>query len=123
MTIERDRESHSIVSDSLQPHGLYSLWNFPGQNSGVGSLSLFQRIFPTQESNPGLPHCRPILCQLSHKGSPYLYDHTVYYLFYLSNTDNIERVILKKTLLKYKFLFNEILAKFLLNAKTSVGLN
>ena len=40
-------------------------WNSPGQNTGVGSLSLLQGILPTQESNPGLPHCRQILCQLS----------------------------------------------------------
>jgi hypothetical protein len=38
----------------------------------VGSRSLFQEIFPTQGSNPGLPHCRWILYQLSHKGSPWL---------------------------------------------------
>ena len=38
----------------------------PGQNTGVGSLSLLQGIFPTQGSNPGLPHCRRILYQLSH---------------------------------------------------------
>ena len=62
--------SRSVVSDSLWPHGLYSPWNSPGQNTGVGSLSLLQRIFPTQGSNPGLPHCRQILYQLSHKGSP-----------------------------------------------------
>ena len=37
---------------------------------GVGSLSLLQGIFPTQGSNPGLPHCRQILYQLSHQGSP-----------------------------------------------------
>ena len=36
----------------------------------MGSLSLLQRIFPTQRSNPGLSHCRRILYQLSHKGSP-----------------------------------------------------
>ena len=42
----------------------------PGQNTGVGSLSLLQGIFPTQGSNPGLPHCRRILYQLSHQGSP-----------------------------------------------------
>ena len=48
----------------------YSPWNSPGQNTGVGSLSLLQGIFPTQGSNPGLPHCRWILYQLSHKGSP-----------------------------------------------------
>ena len=38
--------------------------------TGLGSLSLLQGIFPTQGSNPGLPHCRWILYQLSHKGSP-----------------------------------------------------
>ena len=41
----------SVTSDSLRPHGLYSPWNSPGQNTGVGSLSLFQGIFPTQGSN------------------------------------------------------------------------
>ena len=61
-------ESHSVVSDSLQPHGLYSPWNSPSQNTGVGSLSLLQEIFPTQELNPGLLHCRWILNQLSHEG-------------------------------------------------------
>ena len=54
-------ESCSVVSDSLRPHGLYSPWNYLGQNTGVGSLFLFQEIFPTQGSNPGLPHCRKIL--------------------------------------------------------------
>ena len=58
------------MSDSLRPHGLYSPWNSPAQNTGVCSLSLLQRIFPTQGSNPGLPRCRRILNQLSHKGSP-----------------------------------------------------
>ena len=43
------------------------LWNSPGQNTGVGSLFLLQGIFPTQGLNPGLPHCRQILYQLSHK--------------------------------------------------------
>ena len=63
-------ESHSVMSDSLRPHGLYSPWNSPGQNTGVGGLSLLQVIFPNQGLNPGLPHCRQILYQLSHKGSP-----------------------------------------------------
>ena len=58
------------MSHSLWPHGLYSPWNSPGQNTGVGSLSLPQGIVPTQGSNPGLPHCRQILYQLGHKGSP-----------------------------------------------------
>ena len=50
--------------DSLQA------WNSSGQNTGVASLSLLQGIFPTQESNWGLPHCRRILYQLSYQGSP-----------------------------------------------------
>ena len=54
----------------FRPHGLYSLWDSPGQNTGVGSCSLLQGIFPTQGLNPGLPHCRRILYQLSHQGSP-----------------------------------------------------
>ena len=96
-------ESHSVVSDSLQPHGLYSLWNSPGEspspgdlpnlgieprsptlqvdslpaelqgkpkNTGMGSLSLLQQIFLTQELNQGLLHCRQTLYQLSYEGSP-----------------------------------------------------
>ena len=45
-------------------------WNFPGQNTGVGGLSLLQGIFPTQDSNPGLPRYSQILYQLSQKGCP-----------------------------------------------------
>ena len=44
-------------------------YNFPGQNTGVGSLSLLQRIFPAQGLNPGLLCCRWILHQLSHQGA------------------------------------------------------
>ena len=62
-------ESSSVVSDYLRSYGLYSPWNLPGQNTGVGSLSFLQRIFPTQGLNPGLLHCRWILYQLSHQGS------------------------------------------------------
>ena len=101
--------STPFVLNSSQPHGLYSPWNFPGQNTevsslsllqgifptrikprslslqadslpseppgepkniGVGSLSLLQRIFLTQESNWGLLHGRWILHQLSYQGSP-----------------------------------------------------
>ena len=60
-------ESRSVMSDSLRPLGPYSPWNSPGQNTGVASLSLLQRIFPTQGLNPGLPHCRQILYQLNHR--------------------------------------------------------
>ena len=51
---------------SMQPLGGYSPWNSPGQNTGGGSLSLLQGIFPTQGSNPDLPHCRQILYQLNY---------------------------------------------------------
>ena len=60
----------SVAFSSLRLHGLHSPWNSPGQNTGVGSLSLLQGIFPTQGSNPGLRHCRRILFQLSHRESP-----------------------------------------------------
>ena len=61
------------MSNSLQPHGLCSPWNSPGQNTGAGGPhSLLQGIFPTQGSNPGLPHCRRILYQLSHHGSIFI---------------------------------------------------
>ena len=66
-----ESESHSVVSNSSQPHGLQSPWNSPGQNTGVGSLSLLQQIFPTEESNWGLLYCRQILYQLSYQGSPH----------------------------------------------------
>jgi len=67
--LKSESDSCSAVSDSLRPHELYSPWNSPGQNTGVGSLVLLQGIFPIQGSNPGLPHFRQILYQLSHKGS------------------------------------------------------
>ena len=70
LSCESKSENSSVVSDYLRPHALYSPWNSPGQNTRVGSLSLLQGVFPTQGSNTGLLHCRRILYQLSHKGSP-----------------------------------------------------
>ena len=67
---ESENESLSVVSDSLQPHGLYSPWNSVVQNTRVGSLSLLRGVFPAQRLNPSLLYCRLILYQLSHKGSP-----------------------------------------------------
>ena len=76
-------ENHPVVSNSLQLNGIYSPWNSPGQNTGVGSLSLLQGIFPTQgrsnpESNQSLLHCRWIFYQLSHKGSPRILEWVAY---------------------------------------------
>ena len=60
----------SVMSDSLQPHGLYCQaplsMGFSSKNTGVGCHFLLQGIFPTQESNPGLPYYRQIPYHLSH---------------------------------------------------------
>ena len=62
---EQTQVSH-IAGDPLpaEPQG-------KPKNTGVGSLFLLQGIFPTQESNRGLLHCRWILYQLSYDGSPH----------------------------------------------------
>ena len=75
---ESESQSCSVVSDSLQAHGLYNPWNSPGQNTGVGSLSLLQGIFSIQGLNPGLPNCRRILYQVSHKESPRISEWVAY---------------------------------------------
>ena len=54
--IESEKDSHSVMSYSLRPRGLYSPWNSPGQNTGVGSPSLLHGIFPTQELNWSFTH-------------------------------------------------------------------
>ena len=63
----------SVMSNSATPWTvacwLFCLWDSPGQNTGVGSHSLLQVIFPSQGSNPGLLHCRQILYHLSYQGS------------------------------------------------------
>ena len=53
-------------------------WDFPGKSTGVGCHFLLQRIFLTQGSNPGLPHCRQTLYPLSHQGSQI---NISYYIF------------------------------------------
>ena len=65
-------KSLSRVRLFVTPWTVYS----PGQNTGVGSLSLLQEIFSIQGSNP--PHCRWILYQLSHKGSPRILEWVAY---------------------------------------------
>ena len=66
--------SHSVVSDSLRPHGLQSTrllhpWDLPGKSTRVGCHFLLQGIFLTQGSNLGHPHCRQMLYHLSYQGS------------------------------------------------------
>ena len=69
--------SRSVMSNFLRPHGLQParllcLWNSPDKNTGVGSHSFLQGIFPTQWSNAGLPYYRPILYCPSHQGSHWM---------------------------------------------------
>ena len=70
--------SCSVMSSSLGAHTVCSLpgssvhGDSPGKNTGVDCHALLQGIFPTQGSNPGLPHCRQILYCLSHQGNPYI---------------------------------------------------
>ena len=75
---QSESESCSVLSDSLRHRGLYSPWNSPGQHTGMGSLFFLQWIFPTQGSNPDLLHCRQILYQLSHQGSPRILEWVAY---------------------------------------------
>ena len=68
--------SHSVVANSLQPCGLQPTrllcpWDSPDKDTGVGCHFLLQGILPTQGSNPGLLHYRPILHQLSYKVDSY----------------------------------------------------
>ena len=71
--------SCSVISDSLQPHGLeplrrLCLWDFPDKNTGVHCHFLLQGIFLTQVRNAGLLHCKHILYHLNYKESPkYIY--------------------------------------------------
>ena len=69
----QENESHLVVSDSLKVHGILQ-----ARILEVGSLSLLQGIFPTQGSNPGLPHCGWILYQLSHRGIPTILEWVAY---------------------------------------------
>ena len=72
-----ESESHSVVSNSATTW-TYRPWNSPGQNTGMGSPSLLREIFLAQGSNPDLPHCRQILYNLSHKGSPGILEWVAY---------------------------------------------
>ena len=79
--------SHSVMSDSLWPQRLQSTrnpWNSPGKNTGVGRHSLLHGIFPTQDSDLGLLHCRWILYHLSHQGSTKIF---IFWLHPLSMWD------------------------------------
>ena len=71
-----DTESESEVAQSCptvwdpMDTRLLRPWDFLGKSTGVGCHFLLQGIFPTQGSNPGVPHCRQTVYRLSHQGSP-----------------------------------------------------
>ena len=65
-------------------------WNSLGQNTGAGSHSLLQGIFSTQGLNPVLPHCRWILYQLSHEGSPRILEWVAYLISSRSSWPRIQ---------------------------------
>ena len=74
--------NHSVMSNSLWPHGLHSPWSSPGQNTRVGSHSLLQGIFPTQGSNPGLLHATRFFTSWATRETPYTCVN-IWYLFFL----------------------------------------
>ena len=83
MDLESESESHSVVSDSLQPHGCNPPGSSvhrdsPGKNTWTGCHALLQGIFPTQGLNSGVPHFRLILYHLSHERSPRILQWVAY---------------------------------------------
>ena len=86
-TLKKWSQSCSVLSTLCDPID-YSPWNSLGQNTGEGSISLLQEIFPNQGSNPGLLHCRQIFYQLSHKRSP----HSREYPAFFSGTKVLEEI-------------------------------
>ena len=73
--LQSGSESRSIMSNSATP---WTIQSTEFSRLEVGSLFPFQGIFPSQGFNPGLPHCRWILYQLSHQGSPRILEWEAY---------------------------------------------
>ena len=74
------------MSHSLQLHGLWPIrllcpWDFLGKSAGVDCHFLLQGIFPTQDSNPGLPYFRQMVYRLSHEGRSHY--NTFHFFFQL----------------------------------------
>ena len=98
-------ESRSVVSDSLRCHGLYSPWNSPGQNTGMGSHSLPQGIFPTQGLNPGLLHGRKIIYHPSNQGSILLLPFNLNTVYMLYSNKNMFLIFKKR----FKMMWAQVL--------------
>ena len=76
-----ESESCSVVSDCLRPHELYSPWSSPGQNTGVGSLSLLQGIFPNPGIKPRSPALQADSLPSEPQGSPRILEWIAYPFF------------------------------------------
>ena len=115
--IQRRNVKSESESPSYPTHcDPYSPWNSAGQNTGVGSLCLLQGIFPIQGSNAGLSHCRQILYQLSHKGSPtYIKEQHKFESF--MNKSNYQESEQRLTESQMLFNYLEIFFNYLLNSK------
>ena len=100
-------KSYSVMSDSLWSDGLHGAWNSPGQNTGVGSLSLLQEIFPTQEMNPNLLHRRRILYQLNHQGNPRILECSPSLLQWIFPTQESNWGLLNRRLIFYQLSYQE----------------
>ena len=72
-------ESRSVMSDSLGPHGLYSPWNSPGQNTGVGSLSFLQGNLPSPGIEPRSPTLQADSLPAEPQGKPFFTSNLVYF--------------------------------------------
>ena len=86
-------QSRSILCDSMdyRPPDSSVHGDSPGQNTGVGSCSLLQKIFPTQGLNPGLPHCRQILSHHLNKQIPTLFLYSLFIILFSKNHLQISR--------------------------------
>ena len=84
------------LCDSMELTKLLCPWDSPGKNTGVGCYSILQGICPTQGSNPGLLHCRQILCHLSYRGGPKIHYFKVSFAltYFHVSRDNIDKEIL-----------------------------
>ena len=92
VSLQCKSESSSVMSDSATLWIMQSV-EFSRSEYWSGSLSFLQGIFPAQGSNPGLPHCRWVLYQLSHKGNPYIFCNVILYKFWNFHTHKKAEVL------------------------------
>ena len=87
--VNYESESCSIISDSLQPHGLYIPWNSPGQNTGVGSLSLLLGNLPNLKIKSRSPTLQADSLPAKPPGKPVNHSKSVIRFHYCSEMKNV----------------------------------